>query len=57
MVALVVFYFISAPMMKSVTGSDPLTPRKIAERRAAVLDFIATVLFQRPNGKPQGASQ
>jgi AcrR family transcriptional regulator len=57
MVALVVFYFISAPMMKSVTGADPLTPAKIAERRAAVLDFISTVLFQRVNGKPQGASQ
>ncbi len=57
MVALVVFYFISAPMMKSVTGLDPLTPAKIAERRAAVLDFISAVLFQRTNGKPQGASQ
>ncbi len=61
MVALVVFYFISAPMMKSVTGLDPLTPAKIAERRAAVLDFISVVLFQRVNQRshptPQGASQ
>jgi TetR/AcrR family transcriptional regulator len=48
MVALVVFYFISAPMMKSVTGSDPLAPEKMVERRAAVLDFISAVLLQRP---------
>ena len=51
MVALVVFYFISAPMMKSVSGVDPLSPEKIVERRAAVLDFISAVLLQRPKGK------
>jgi TetR/AcrR family transcriptional regulator len=45
MVALVVFYFISAPVMKSVTGFDPLSPARIAERKAAVLDFISAGLF------------
>jgi len=55
MVALVVFYFISAPMMKSVSGVDPLRPEKINERRAAVLDFISAVLLQRPKGRPSGA--
>jgi TetR/AcrR family transcriptional regulator len=45
MVALVVFYFISAPMLKSVIGSDPLSAERIAERRAAVLDFISAGLF------------
>lgn len=45
MVALVVFYFISAPVMKHVTGLDPLSPLRIAERRAAVLDFISAALF------------
>jgi len=55
MVALVVFYFISAPMMKSVSGVDPLTPEKIIERRAAVLDFISAVLLQRSKGRPSGA--
>jgi TetR/AcrR family transcriptional regulator len=45
MVALVVFYFISAPVMKSVTGFDPLSPAKVAERRAAVLDFVSAALF------------
>jgi len=46
MVALVVFYFISAPVMKSVTGFDPLSPARLAERRTAVLDFISAALFQ-----------
>jgi len=45
MVALVVFYFISAPIMKSVAGFDPLSPEKIVERRAAVLDFVSAALF------------
>jgi TetR/AcrR family transcriptional regulator len=57
MVALVVFYFISAPMMKSVSGVDPLSPEKIVERRAAVLDFISAVLLQRRTGSPSGAEQ
>jgi TetR/AcrR family transcriptional regulator len=47
MVALVVFYFISAPVMKTVTGFDPLSPERIAERKAAVLDFVSAALFQR----------
>jgi TetR/AcrR family transcriptional regulator len=46
MVALVVFYFISAPLMKTVTGFDPLSPSRLAERRAAVLDFVSAALFQ-----------
>jgi TetR/AcrR family transcriptional regulator len=45
MVALVVFYFMSAPVMKTVAGVDPLSPQRIAERRAAVLDFISAALF------------
>jgi TetR/AcrR family transcriptional regulator len=45
MVALVVFYFISAPVIKNVIGSDPLSAERIAERRAAVLDFISAALF------------
>src|SRR5581483_422154 len=52
MVALVVFYFISAPVMKTVTGFDPLSPERIAERKAAVLDFVSAALFQRlPKGE------
>jgi hypothetical protein len=46
MVAMIVFYFSSAPVMKRIVHFDPLAPRRIAERRAAVLDFISAALFQ-----------
>jgi len=48
MVALIVFYFVNAPIMKSVMGFDPLSPQRIAERRAAVLDFVSAALFKHP---------
>jgi TetR/AcrR family transcriptional regulator len=54
MVALVVFYFISAPVMKSVVGFDPLSPEKLADRRAAVLDFVSAALFERPDPGRKG---
>jgi tetracycline repressor-like protein len=53
MVALVIFYFASAPVTKAVSGVDPLSPEKLAERRAAVLDFISAALFR--NHENQGA--
>jgi TetR/AcrR family transcriptional regulator len=46
MIALVVFYFTSAPIMKAVGGFDPLSPERLAERRASVLDFISSALFK-----------
>jgi TetR/AcrR family transcriptional regulator len=46
MVALVVFYFTSAPVMKAVSGFDPLSPERLAQRRAAVLDFTSAALFR-----------
>lgn len=45
MVALVVFYFSSAPAMKFLVDFDPLAPQHIAERRAAVLDFVSAALL------------
>lgn len=54
MVALVVFYFINAPVMKTMMDFDPLSPKRIAERRAAVLDFLSAALFRHPP-KLQGA--
>ncbi len=54
MVAMIVFYFSSAPMMQKIVGFNPLTPERIAERRAAVLDFISAALF-RPKNATQGA--
>ena len=46
MVAMIVFYFSSAPMMQKIAGFNPLTRERIAERRAAVLDFISAALFR-----------
>ena len=45
MVATIVFYFSSAPVMQRIVRFNPLTPERIAERRAAVLDFISAALF------------
>jgi TetR/AcrR family transcriptional regulator len=46
-IALNVFYFSSTPVIRIVLNEDPLTPERIAQRRAAVLDFIAAALFTR----------
>jgi TetR/AcrR family transcriptional regulator len=54
MLAMIVFYFSSAPVMKRIVGFNPLTPQRIAERRAAVLDFISAALFQPRSGAGAG---
>jgi TetR/AcrR family transcriptional regulator len=51
MIAMIVFYFTSAPVMRIMTGGDPLASERVAERRAAVLDFISAALFT-PEGQP-----
>ncbi len=45
MVAMIVFYFSGAPVMRRIVRFNPLTPQRIAERRAAVMDFISAALF------------
>ncbi|HEV3511811.1 MAG TPA: TetR/AcrR family transcriptional regulator [Candidatus Sulfotelmatobacter sp.] len=52
-VAMIVFYFSSAPMMQKIVGFNPLTPERVAERRNAVLDFISAALFK--HNTTQGA--
>jgi len=53
MVAMIVFYFSSAPVMQRIVRFNPLAPQRIAERRAAVLDFISAALFEPlPNVAP-----
>ena len=54
-VAMIVFYFSSAPMMQKIVGFNPLTPERIAERRASVLDFISAALFLPKCNASQGA--
>jgi TetR/AcrR family transcriptional regulator len=45
MISVIVFYFTIAPVMKVMAGVDPMSPERLAERRVAVLDFIAAALF------------
>ncbi len=53
-IAMVVSYFTMTPMIEIITQSDPLSEARIRERRAAVLDFVAAVLF-RPDVSQDGA--
>lgn len=53
-IAMIVFYFSSAPMIQKIIGFNPLSPQRIAERRAAVLDFISAALFQPKHQATQG---
>jgi len=50
MIAVIVFYFTNAPVMRVMTGTDPLAPERVAQRRAAVLDFISAALFRHADG-------
>ena len=43
-----VFYFISAPFFREITGRDPRDPDMLDLQRAALLDSAATVLFADP---------
>jgi TetR/AcrR family transcriptional regulator len=54
-VAMIIFYFSSAPMMQKIVGFNPLTPERIAERRASVLDFISAALFLPQSTATKGA--
>jgi TetR/AcrR family transcriptional regulator len=57
MISVIIFYFNSAPVMRAMRGGDPLSPERLAERRAAVLDFISAALFVCPNSLSQGEDQ
>jgi TetR/AcrR family transcriptional regulator len=50
MISVIVFYFTTAPIMRVMTGGDPLSPERLAERRTAVIDFISAALFTRTKG-------
>ena len=56
-IAVVVFYFINAPVMRMVSGSDPLSPELIAVRRVAVLDFISAALFRQGDNSKEHARE
>ena len=45
MISVIVFYFVTAPILKVMIGADPTSPEILADRRAAVVDFISSALF------------
>jgi len=55
MISMIVFYFSSAPVMQKIVRFNPLAPERIAERRAAVLDFVSAALFRPEARTSQGA--
>jgi TetR/AcrR family transcriptional regulator len=55
MISIIVFYFSGSPVMRRLFGFNPFTPERIAERRAAVLDFISAALFLPKSNAKQGA--
>jgi TetR/AcrR family transcriptional regulator len=56
MIAVVVFYFTSIPVMRAVTGVDPRTPERLAARKAAIVDLVSAALFE-TELYPQGANR
>jgi len=55
-VALIVFYFSSSMVFARMVPGDPLSPERVAARRAAVLDFVSAALFQNQNS-PEAPAQ
>lgn len=47
-VALTVFYFSAAPMMRAVVGADAYAPANLARRKEEVLRFVRYGLFRHP---------
>ena len=43
-----VFYFMSAPFFREISGKDPRDPAMLARQRGVLLDFASTVLFSDP---------
>ncbi|HTM41373.1 MAG TPA: TetR/AcrR family transcriptional regulator [Terriglobales bacterium] len=56
-VAIVVSYFANAPLIAMMAPGDPLSPDRIAARRAAVFDFVSAALFQNANNSARKGAQ
>ncbi len=48
MLGTIIFYFISTPVFRVFSNSDPMAQDALIARRAAVLDFIAAAIFRSP---------
>ena len=53
MVGIIIFYFSTAPAMKTLLKIDPLSKERIAERRTFVLEFISAALFTEKTSRSQ----
>jgi TetR/AcrR family transcriptional regulator len=51
MIAIIVFHFTNAPVLRMVGKVDPYAPELIAARRASVLDFISAALFRKEENR------
>jgi len=54
LVAIIIFYFVEAQVIRNVSQEDPLSPKRLAKHRVFILDFISSALFTHPQRK-QGA--
>src|SRR5882724_11424927 len=45
-IAMTVFYFAAAPVLKDLLSKDTLNPRAVAARRKAILDFMEHAVFK-----------
>jgi TetR/AcrR family transcriptional regulator len=52
-VGIIIFYFSTAPAMKTLLKIDPLSKERIAERRKFVLEFISTAMLTRKTSQSQ----
>jgi TetR/AcrR family transcriptional regulator len=51
MISLIVFHFNTAPVLKLLTGADPMAAETLKKRRAAVVEFISAALFTQRQGE------
>jgi TetR/AcrR family transcriptional regulator len=55
-VAVITHYFLNIQLAKLAMAGDPLSPERVAERRAAVMDFVSSALFAPGKRAPSQAS-
>jgi TetR/AcrR family transcriptional regulator len=53
LVALIVFYFSSAPVLRAVSGIDAYAKANLARRKKEVLKFVRYALFKNPGNEVQ----
>ena len=53
LVALIVFYFSSAPVLRAVSGIDPYAKANVERRKKEVLEFVRYALFKNPESEVQ----